>query len=127
MVDEPPRNQPNRPPSSRDEAWYREFLRREFELIGINANTDSSRERTRSNFSLVDGMNNQATKEAISFLLDLTKERASIEEVIERSKQRRGAGAELRKGLLGSLGEWAGRAAIGAIGTAIGWYLLGKH
>jgi hypothetical protein len=123
MVDEP-RNIPDR---RFNEAWFREFLRRELELIGVNASTDVSRERTRSNFALTDSMNNQATKDAISFMLEIYKERNAIEEMIERSKVRSHGVAELRKGLLGSMGEWAGRLATGAIGTAIGWYLLGKH
>lgn len=110
-----------------NEAWFREFLRRELELIGINASTDVSRERTRSNFAFADSMNNQATREAVSFLLDLYKEHEALEKAIQIAKERTDRGKELRKGLMGSIGEWGGRLATGAIGTAIGWYLLGKH
>jgi hypothetical protein len=124
VVDEPPRNIPDR---RFNEAWFREFLRRELELIGVNASTDVSRERTRSNFSFTDGMNNQAMREALSFLLDIYKEHEAVEKAIQLAKDRVDRGKDLRKGFMGSVGEWGGRIATGAVGTAIGWYLLGKH
>jgi hypothetical protein len=111
-----------------DAEWYRQFLMGEFEKIGINANSDLSRERTRSNFALTDSMNNQVTKEAISYLIELYKDRETLEEAIERARQRDSRVKDLQKGLFSSIGEWAGRLATGAIGTAIGWYLFsGKH
>jgi hypothetical protein len=111
-----------------DAEWFRNFLLGEFEKIGINANSDMSRERTRSNFALTDSMNNQITREAISYLIELYKDRESLDEAVERAKRQESRVKELQKGLFSSIGEWAGRLATGAIGTAIGWYLFsGKH
>lgn len=131
MADEQRPNNPSSRENYRrpvDDEWYRNFLRREFELIGINANTDTGRERTRSNFAFSDSMNNQTTREAISFLLDLYKEHEALEKAIELTKQRSDRGKDLRKGLFASIGEWSGRLLTGAIGAAVSWYFLsGKH
>lgn len=130
MADEQRPNNPssnfNRRPV--DDEWFRNFLRREFELIGVNANTDSSRERTRSNFAFTDSLNNQLTKDALSYLLEIYKDRDLMDDVLDRARQRKGGVAELRKGVFSSVGEWGGRLITGAIGAAVSWYFLsGKH
>lgn len=109
-----------------DEEWFRNFLRGEFEKIGINANSDTSRERTRSNFALTDGMNNDRTKEAIEFIriLNIPRNREALEDLIERYYERGSRTKEIQKGLFGSFGEWMGRLITGAIGAGFAWWTL---
>jgi hypothetical protein len=116
----------------------------QLELIGINANSDLSRERTRANFVFLDALNNHDMNHNLQFLAALNTPRvrdmiavlstSDIDQLKEDlvflrdfARSRRTDVAGFRQGFVSSIGEWVGRILALAVGAVIAWFASGRR
>jgi pyruvate kinase len=127
-----------------DDKRIRELINAQLELIGINASSGESRERTRANFAILDSLNNQRMRDALILLNHLNnpkvrdvinfansidadqlkKDLDFLRDFAQDKKDRRKA---FWSGASSSVGEWIGRGIAAAIGIGASWFYFGRH